>query len=60
MMVVLTLATSQFGHRLIRSFMRDRANQAVLGIFLATFVFCLLVFHMVGNDADNTFVPAYR
>ena len=57
MMVVLTLATSQFGHRLIRSFMRDRANQAVLGIFLATFVFCLLVFHMVGNDADNTFVP---
>ena len=57
MMVVLTLATSQFGHRLIRSFMRDRSNQAVLGIFLATFVFCLLVFHMVGNDADNNFVP---
>ena len=57
MMVVLTLATSQFGHRLIRSFMRDRANQAVLGVFLATFVFCLMVFHMVGNDADNQFVP---
>ncbi|HET7313280.1 DUF2254 domain-containing protein [Salinisphaera sp.] len=57
MMVVLTLATSQFGHRLIRSFMRDRANQAVLGIFLATFVYCMLVFHMVGNDPKNQFVP---
>ncbi|MGB7755020.1 MAG: DUF2254 domain-containing protein [Salinisphaera sp.] len=57
MMVVLTLATSQFGHRLIRSFMRDRANQAVLGIFLATFVYCMLVFHMVGNDPKNHFVP---
>lgn len=57
MMVVLTLATSQFGHRLIRSFMRDRANQAVLGVFLATFVFCMLVFHMVGNNPDNDFVP---
>lgn len=57
MMVVLTLATSQFGHRLIRSFMRDRANQAVLGIFLATFVYCMLVFHMVGNDPENRFVP---
>ncbi|RJS93717.1 DUF2254 domain-containing protein [Salinisphaera sp. Q1T1-3] len=57
MMVVLTLATSQFGHRLIRSFMRDRANQSVLGIFLATFVYCLLVFHMVGNDPKNQFVP---
>lgn len=57
MMVVLTLATSQFGHRLIRSFMRDRANQAVLGIFLTTFVYCMLVFHMVGNDPKNAFVP---
>lgn len=57
MMVVLTLATSQFGHRLIRSFMRDRSNQAVLGIFLTTAVYCLLVFHMVGNDPKNQFVP---
>ena len=58
LMLVLTLATSQFGHRLIRSFMRDRANQAVLGVFLSTFVYCMLVFHMVGNDPANRFVPA--
>ena len=58
LMLVLTLATSQFGHRLIRSFMRDRANQTVLGIFLSTFVYCMLVFHMVGNDPANQFVPA--
>lgn len=59
LMLVLTLATGQFGHRLIRSFMRDRANQAVLGIFLSTFVYCMLVFHMVGNDPNNQFVPGF-
>ncbi len=59
LMLVLTLATGQFGHRLIRSFMRDRANQAVLGIFLSTFVYCMLVFHMVGNDPSNEFVPGF-
>ncbi|MGH8128048.1 MAG: DUF2254 family protein, partial [Gammaproteobacteria bacterium] len=45
--VVLTLATSQFGHRLIRSFMHDKALQFGLGIFLSTYVYCLLVLHMM-------------
>ncbi|MGH8427215.1 MAG: DUF2254 domain-containing protein [Gammaproteobacteria bacterium] len=45
--VVLTLATSQFGHRLIRSFMHDKSLQFGLGIFVATFVYCLLVLHMM-------------
>lgn len=57
LMLVLTLATSQFGHRLINSFMGDRVNQSVLGIFVMTFVYCMLVFHMVGNDPSSSFVP---
>jgi nucleotide-binding universal stress UspA family protein len=41
--VALSLASSQFGPRLLLNFMRDRGNQLVLGTFIATFVFCLLV-----------------
>ncbi|HWG84053.1 MAG TPA: DUF2254 domain-containing protein, partial [Deinococcales bacterium] len=50
----LTLASSQFGPRLLRNFMRDRGNQVVLGTFIATFVYCLLVLRMVrGGDGDQ-------
>lgn len=55
--VVLTLASSQFGPRLLYNFMRDRANQFALGIFLACFVYCLLVLRTVGTDAEGEFVP---
>lgn len=57
MMLVLTLATSQYGHRLIGTFMYDTANQVVLGIFMVTFVYLALVLHMVGNNPGNDFVP---
>ncbi len=40
--VALQLASSQFGPRLLRNFMRDTGNQVVLGTFIATFVYCLL------------------
>lgn len=40
---VLALTTSQFGPRLLRQFLRDRGIQAVLGTFLATFVYTLVV-----------------
>lgn len=56
-MVVLTLASSQFGPRLLYNFMRDRSNQFALGIFLASFVYCLLVLRSVGTDAKGEFVP---
>ncbi len=40
--VALALASSQFGSRLLYNFMRDRKNHVVLGVFLGTFVYCLL------------------
>ena len=46
-MVALTLASSQFGPRLLESFMRDRGNQVVLGTFVATFLYCLLVLRVL-------------
>jgi uncharacterized membrane protein len=39
----LTMASSQFGPRLLRNFMRDRGNQFVLGTFVATYLYCLVV-----------------
>ncbi|MGH0030291.1 MAG: DUF2254 domain-containing protein [Myxococcota bacterium] len=47
--VALTLTSSQFGPRLLRSFLRDRASQLSLGTFVATFFYSLLVLQAVGT-----------
>ena len=56
-MLTLQLASSQFGPRLLRNFMRDRGNQIVLGTYLATFLYCLLVLRTVRGTEDSHFVP---
>jgi uncharacterized membrane protein len=56
--VALSLASSQFGPRLLRNFMRDTGNQIVLGTFIATFVYCLLVLRTVRGVATQEFVPS--
>jgi uncharacterized membrane protein len=56
--VALSLASSQFGPRLLRNFVRDTGNQIVLGTFIATFVYCLLVLRTVRGDDGQQFVPA--
>jgi uncharacterized membrane protein len=56
--VVLTLASSQFGPRLIRNFMNVRANQMVLGTFVATFIYGILVLRNVNSVAGGLFVPS--
>jgi uncharacterized membrane protein len=53
----LTQASSQFGPRLLRNFMRDTGNQIVLGTFVATFMYCLLVLRTVYGDNGAAFVP---
>ncbi len=55
--VSLTLASSQFGPRLLRNFMADRATQVVLGIFVSTFLYCLLVLRTIRGTDAATFVP---
>lgn len=54
---VLTLASSQFGPHLPRNFMRDRGNQVVLGAFIATFTYCLLVLRTIRGPNVDIFVP---
>ena len=55
--VVLTLASSQFGPRLVKNFMNVRANQMVLGTFVATFIYGVLVLRTVNAVPGKIFVP---
>lgn len=55
--VALTLASSQFGPRLLRNFMSDRLNQVVLGTYVATFIYCLLVLKTIKTDGG--FIPNF-
>ncbi|PKQ44844.1 DUF2254 domain-containing protein [Confluentibacter flavum] len=57
-LVVLTLASSQFGPRLIKNFMYVRLNQVVLGSYISTYLYCLLVLIAVKDDNDYTFIPS--
>ena len=41
--------TSQVGPRLLNNFMGDRGNQITLGVFIATFIYCLMVLRTVRN-----------
>ena len=54
--VALTLASQQFGPRLLRNFMRDRGNQVVLGTFIATFTYSLMVLRTIRSNGSE-FVP---
>ncbi|PIG91807.1 DUF2254 domain-containing protein [Gloeocapsopsis sp. IPPAS B-1203] len=57
--VALQLAASNFGPRLLRNFMQDVGNQVVLGTFIGTFIYCLLVLRTVRGEGDGYtfFVP---
>lgn len=56
--VVLSLASSQFGPRLVRNFLRDTGNEVVFGTFIATFIYCLIVLRAVhGEGGESAFVP---
>jgi uncharacterized membrane protein len=56
-MVVLTLAASQLGPRLIRSFIGNRRTQVSLGFFIMTIVYLLLVYRRVDDHLDVGNVP---
>jgi uncharacterized membrane protein len=56
--VTLTLASTQFGPRMLRNFIRDRGTQFTLGTFVATFVYATLVLISIGPAAPGRdFVP---
>src|SRR6202453_577526 len=56
-LVTLTLASTQFGPRMLRNFIRDRGTQLTLGTFVATFVYSVLVLAAIGTGSHGDFVP---
>ncbi|MDQ3388350.1 MAG: DUF2254 domain-containing protein [Gemmatimonadota bacterium] len=57
LIVALSLASSQFGPRILRNFMQDRGNQVVLGAFTGTFLYCLLILRTIRGEENADFVP---
>jgi uncharacterized membrane protein len=56
-LVTLTLASTQFGPRMLSTFIRDRGTQLTLGTFVATFVYAVLVLVSIGPGRHGPFVP---
>ncbi len=58
--VALQLSSTQFSPRILKSFTSDRGNQLVLGTFIATFAYTVVVLRSIRSElADQeSFVPA--
>ena len=55
--VALTLTSTQFGPRMLRTFIRDRGTQLTLGTYVGTFVYAVLTLGSVGQSHHGAFVP---
>lgn len=55
--VALTLASQQFGPRMLRTFIRDLGTQFSLGAFVATIVYAVLALGSIRSTTHGDFVP---
>jgi uncharacterized membrane protein len=55
--VALTLASTQFGPRMLRNFVRDPGTQLSLGTFVASFCYAMTTLVSVGGGPHGDFVP---
>ena len=55
--VALTLASTQFGPRMLRNFVRDPGTQISLGTFVASFCYAMVALVSVGGGPHGDFVP---
>jgi uncharacterized membrane protein len=51
--VALQISASNYSPRVLRSFLRDRGTQSVLGIFLATFAYSFVVLHNIRSTGSS-------
>ncbi|NJC09067.1 DUF2254 domain-containing protein [Polymorphobacter fuscus] len=62
-LAAVTYASGQHGPRLLTNFARDRGNQLTLGVFIGTYVYCLIVLRTIrtaGEDGGaSAFVPQF-
>jgi uncharacterized membrane protein len=57
-MVAVTQASSQYTPRILGNFMRDRASQAFLGLYVGIFTYCLLVARTIRSGEEGRFLPS--
>jgi uncharacterized membrane protein len=57
LLVALSLASMQFSTRILHELVRDRTSQVTLGVFVGTFVYCLLLLRIVQSQPQPV-VPA--
>ncbi|GAC1364192.1 MAG: DUF2254 domain-containing protein [Actinomycetota bacterium] len=55
--LALTLASQQFGPRMLANFIRDTGTQVTLGAFVATFVYAVLALGSITGGRAGEFVP---
>jgi uncharacterized membrane protein len=55
--LALSLASQQFGPRMMRNFVRDMGNQVTLGVFVGTFVYSVLALGSISANANQEFIP---
>lgn len=55
--VVLNMASAQFGPRLLPNFMQQGATQIVLGTYVGTFIYCLTVLSLIRVGDSEAGVP---
>jgi len=57
LLLAVQFGSSQFSPRMLRRFLRDPTTKIALGLFMATFIYALLVLRTIGTADDETFVP---
>lgn len=51
-LAAVTFASGQYGPRLLTYFQRDRGSQASLGVFIATYLYCLMVLRTIRSAEE--------
>lgn len=58
-LAAVTYASGQHGPRLLTNFARDRGNQLTLGVFVGTYVYCLIVLRTIRAAGEEGQAPAF-
>lgn len=59
LLLAVQFGSSQFSPRMLRRFLRDPTTKVSLGLFMATFLYALLVLRTLGPSGKSDFVPDY-
>jgi uncharacterized membrane protein len=57
LLLAVQFGSGQFSPRMLRRFLRDPTTKLALGVFMATFIYALVVLRVVGTAGNENFVP---